>query len=86
MTPADRAILERLENEGNEELVLTPRLLADNTDYARTTVQEHLADLLEHGLVEYFDEPASVYQLSDRGRSYLAGDLDVSELEDDDEE
>ncbi|WP_323677553.1 MarR family transcriptional regulator [Halorubellus sp. PRR65] len=63
--------------------MLTPRLLADNSDYARTTVREHLLELLDHGLVEYYDEDAAVYQLSDRGRAYLAGDLDVSELDDD---
>lgn len=39
MTPTDRAILERLRNEGNDELVLTPGLIAENTDYARTTVR-----------------------------------------------
>ncbi|WP_435362332.1 helix-turn-helix domain-containing protein [Haloarchaeobius sp. DFWS5] len=86
MTPADRAILERLLNEGNEELVLTPRLIAENTDYARTTVREHLLVLMERGLVEYYDESGSIYQLSSLGRSYLSGDLDVDELEDDDEE
>lgn len=81
MTPADRAILERLWNEGNEELVLTPALIAENTDYARTTVREHMLELLEKGLVEYYDEERAIYRLTDRGRAYLEGELDSSKLE-----
>ena len=82
MTPADRVILERLQNEGNTELVLTPALIAENTDYARTTVREHLATLLEYGLVEYHDEERAIYRLSEKGRSYLNGNIDVSDIED----
>jgi len=81
MNPSDRAILERLRNRGNDELVLTPALIAENTDYARTTVREHIAELLEHGLVEYHDEERAIYRLSDRGRDYLNGELDADEIE-----
>lgn len=83
MTPADRAILERLANDDCDELVLTPALIAANTDYARTTVREHLGLLLSHGLVEYFDEDRAIYRLSEKGRTYLAGDLDPAVLEPD---
>jgi len=82
MTPADRAILERLQNEGNDELALTPALIAENTDYARTTVREHLGVLLDYELVEYHDEERAIYRLSEKGRSYLNGNIDVSEIED----
>lgn len=81
MTPVDRDVLEVLYNEGNRELVLTPRLIAENTDWKRNTVRRHVRLLAEHGLVEYYDEAAGIYQLSDRGRAYLAGELDVAELE-----
>ena len=81
MTPADRAILERLRNEGNDELVLTPDLIAENTDYARTTVREHILELRKHGLLEYHDEERAIYRLTKKGRQYLMGRLDVSELE-----
>jgi len=81
MTPADRAILERLLNEGNDELVLTPALVAENTDYARTTVREHVIELRNHGLVEYHDEERAIYRLTQKGRSYLAGELDADEIE-----
>ncbi len=84
MTPSDRDILEILANEGGRrELVLTPRLIAENTDWARDTIREHVVVLRDHNLIEYHDESAGIYQLSDRGRAYLAGNLDVSELDDD---
>ena len=82
MTPADRAILELLWNEGkNDELVLTPALIAENTDYARTTVREHMLELRNRGLVEYHDEERAIYRLTQKSRAYLAGELDVEELE-----
>lgn len=82
MTPTDRAILERLQNEGNDELVLTPGIIAENTDYARTTVREHISELRDHGLVEYHDESRAIYRLSETGRAYLAGEIPPEELED----
>jgi len=84
MTPMDRDILERLRNPGNSELVLTPRLIAENTDWGRDAVRAHILELRERDLVEYYDEEAGIYQLSDRGRSWLEGDLPTEALEDDD--
>lgn len=81
MTPVDRDILELLHNDAGRELVLTPGLIAENTDWERQTVREHLSDLLDHDLVEYHDESRAIYRLSARGRDYLAGKTDVSELE-----
>lgn len=83
MTPVDRAILERLENRGNDELVLTPGIIAENTDFARPTVREHIGELRQRGFVEYYDEGRAIYQLTDRGRKWLNGELDPDELEDD---
>ncbi|WP_211250843.1 winged helix-turn-helix domain-containing protein [Haladaptatus cibarius] len=83
MTPVDRSILELLRNEEGQELVLTPGLIAENTDWKRQTVREHVALLLEHELVEYHDESRAIYRLSDKGRQYLAGDLSADELEND---
>ncbi|SDN01893.1 hypothetical protein SAMN05192554_11250 [Haloarchaeobius iranensis] len=83
MTPVDRDILELLQNEpANRELVLTPRLISANLDWGRETIREHMLALRDHGLVEYYDEEAGIYQLSQRGRNYLSGDLDAEELED----
>ncbi|WP_323677552.1 ArsR family transcriptional regulator [Halorubellus sp. PRR65] len=76
MTHVDRSLLERLQNEGADELVLGPRPIADNTDFARSTVRTHLLELRDHNMVEYYDEEGGVYQLTDRGRAFLAGDED----------
>jgi predicted transcriptional regulator len=80
MTPVDRDILGLLENQG-QELVLTPGLIAANTDWSRQAVREHVLRLQAHGLVEYYDENRSIYQLSDRGRAWLRGDLPTEDLE-----
>ncbi len=82
MTPVDRDILELLYNDGGvHELVLSPRIIAENIDWSRQTVREHVMTLRSHGLVEYHDETGGVYRLSDRGRLYLEGDLAADELE-----
>ena len=82
MTPADRDILELLQNEGaDRELVLTPGLIAENTDWSRSTVRTHLMELRDRDFVAYDDEDRSIHRLTDRGRAYLAGDLDPDELE-----
>ena len=80
MTPVDRDILELLQNGGQRELILTPGVIAANTDWKRQTVREHLLLLSDHGLVEYHDESRALYRLSDRGRSYLHGEVDVDSL------
>lgn len=81
MTPMDRDILERLWNPGNNELVLSPRLIAENTDWGRDAVRSHMLELLEHNLVEYYDEDSGIYQLSERGRAWLEGDIPAEDLE-----
>jgi len=81
MTPVDRDILERLQNEGNRELVLTPALIAANTDWSHQAIREHVSNLREHELIEYHNRKRGVYRLSDRGRKYLSGEIEVSELE-----
>jgi predicted transcriptional regulator len=83
MTPMDRDILERLQNPGNKELVLTPRLIAENTDWGRDAVRDHVLRLREHNLIEYYDEEGGIYKLSDRGREWLNGELPAEELEED---
>lgn len=82
MAPVDRDILELLQNEGNRELVLNPRMIAENTDWERTTIREHVRTLYDHNFLEYHDKSGSIYQLSDRGRAFLRGDLDIDEIED----
>lgn len=69
-------------NPGNDELVLTPRLISENTDWSRTSVREHLVKLRDHGMVAYYDEDAGIYRLSDKGRAWLQGEISTDEIED----
>jgi len=81
MTPVDRDILERLWNERNRELRLTPAMIAENVDWGHQAVREHVLTLHDRGLIEYADEDRGVYRLSERGRSWLEGDLPTEQLE-----
>ncbi|OVE83132.1 winged-helix domain-containing protein [Natronolimnobius baerhuensis] len=45
-----------------------------------STVRQRLKELEEHGLLEKVDE-AGYYALSSKGEAYLAGELELSELE-----
>lgn len=76
MTQADNRILEILEESG---LTLSPKVLAYNADYTRNYMTNRLAELREAGLVERVDE--GLYQITDRGRQYLAGEISADELE-----
>lgn len=76
MTQADDRILETLEDSG---LRLSPRILAANIDYSRHYIARRLAKLEEEGLVTKIDE--GLYEITDQGRDYLAGDLDAEDLE-----
>jgi Mn-dependent DtxR family transcriptional regulator len=77
MTQADDRLLESLEGSN---LVLSPRILAVNTDYSRHYVSERLAILLDAELVEKEDE--GLYRITERGRAYLSGEIDADYLED----
>lgn len=81
MTNADDHILEFLLNEGNREIVASPRVIAENIDFNPGYVRQRMAKLLEKGLVDYYDKDAGIYQITDRGRDYLAGKLDKDDLE-----
>ncbi|MFB1063707.1 ArsR family transcriptional regulator [Natrinema sp. H-ect4] len=81
MTNADDHILEFLLNEGNREIVATPRVIAENIDFNPGYVRQRMSQLLDESLVEYYDEDAGFYQITDRGRAYLEGELKAEELE-----
>lgn len=76
MTRADDRILETL-SESN--LILSPHVLAVNTDYTRQHITNRLSKLTEAKLVEKVD--TGLYKITDRGRAYLTGELDAEELE-----
>ncbi|WP_435065972.1 winged helix-turn-helix domain-containing protein [Halobaculum sp. EA56] len=85
MTPVDRDILELLKNEGGRELVMNPRHIAENTDWSRPTVREHVRTLFENGMLEYYDESGSIYQLTEQANAFLEGQIAADELEDEEE-
>jgi len=85
MTRADDAILEFLLNEGNRPINASPAVVQANIEYQISHVRNRLRELHSAGLVEYYDEDRGIYEITDKGRAYLAGDLDVSELERDEE-
>ena len=81
MTRADDTILEFLLNAGNEDLIATPAVVEMNIEFGISTVRGRLRNLHEAGLVEYYDKSRGAYQISEKGKQYLEGELDASELE-----
>ena len=81
MTRADDSILEFLLNEGNRPIRATPAVIQANVDYQISHVRNRIRELHEAGLVEYYDEDRGIYQITDVGRAYLAGEIDADELE-----
>ncbi len=81
MTQGDDRILETLESSG---LVLSPSVIAYNTDYTRNYINKRMRKLLNKGLFERHTE--GLYSITDKGRAYLKGEIDASELEDADTE
>lgn len=88
MTGNDDTILEFLDQQG---LALKPADIEYNintrtsADISYTTVNRRLKKLLAAGLVEKEDEQGGRYAVTAKGREYLAGELDASELESDNE-
>jgi len=78
--PTDDRILEALESG----LRLTPAVIAENIDRTRQHVSRRLSDLTDHGLVEKPNR--GYYEITDRGRAYLSGELGADELEPNDAE
>ena len=76
MTQGDDRILETLESSG---IVLSPAVIAYNTEYTRNYVNKRIRKLRDASLVERVDE--GYYRITDRGRAYLSGSLDADDLE-----
>lgn len=47
---------------------------------AHSTVKRRLRTLTDHNLAEKVEDEAGYYAITDKGRKYLAGDLDASKL------
>ena len=83
MTGNDDTILEYLHEK---DLALPPgalhfNLMREGIEIGYSTVRRRLKLLDSAGLIENEAEEGTYYAISERGRQYLAGDLDASELE-----
>ena len=76
MNQTDDRVLELLD-ESN--LILSPAVVAKNLDYSRNWVSRRMSKLSNVGLVEEVDR--GYYQISEKGRAYLSGEIDASSLE-----
>lgn len=81
MKGADQSILQLLGPP--RYLELTPSNIARNVGLSRGYTSERLTALVEHDLIVVDDESGShpYYSISDKGRSFLAGDLQLDELQ-----
>ena len=75
MSQCDNRILEFL-NE--TDIVATPFVIANNIDYSRQYVNQRIRILATNGLVENTGD--GLYRITDLGRAYLNGELDVDDL------
>lgn len=73
--PIDDRILEVL---GSSELVLSPSIIAFNIEKTREEVGRRLSELTNRRFVNRVER--GKYEITDRGRAYLSGELDASEL------
>ncbi|RAW46902.1 MarR family transcriptional regulator [Halorubrum sp. 48-1-W] len=76
MNQTDDRVLELL---AESDLILTPAVIAKNLEYTRNWVSRRIGKLEAADLVEPVD--AGYYRITDRGRAYLAGELDSDDLE-----
>lgn len=85
MTGNDDSILEFL---GENNVALAPRgleinLQREGVSISKRTIQRRVKKLHRKGLVEKVHEDAGYYAITEKGRKYLSGELDASDLEDD---
>lgn len=77
-----------LEFFADRDIALSPRSLQynldarENIDIPYSTINHRLGILVDHGLVEKEDPEGGRYAITEKGRQYLAGELDRDDLED----
>jgi predicted transcriptional regulator len=81
MSPIDYEILLFFEDH---EILVSPKVLGANIEYDRQYTSKRCRKLTQEGILEQ-DGESGLYGLSDRGRRFLAGELDAEEFERDEE-
>ena len=76
MKPTDDLILELLEEEGQ----YPPKIIAEKIDKHPKYVGKRCRELRDHDLLRNLGR--GLYQITDLGKAYLAGELDTTELDD----
>jgi len=76
MKPSDRPILEELAEYGGW---MTPKGLSLNLPYTSNWTGQRLRALVNHGLAERHEEVAG-YRITERGRKFLASEIDADDL------
>ena len=80
-SPVDYEILLFFENH---DIEASAKVISANIEYDRQYVSKRLRELADESLLQKNDE-SGLYELSEHGRDFLAGDLNASDLEGDDE-
>lgn len=65
---------------GNVHYHVAERL--GQTEKSRSTFSRRMKNLANNGLLRVVDEDKSLYEITDMGHAYLAGDLDADDLQD----
>ncbi len=78
MTRGDDAILEFFHEK---DIVANPAVVAFNIDFSAGYIRRRMRRLLDADLLRLVDEDKAMYQITDRGRAYLSGELDKDDLE-----
>lgn len=76
MSPIDYEILLFFEEH---DIFVSPKVLGANIDYDRQYTSKRCRKLMDEGILQ--KDESGLYTLTEKGRRFLAGDLDASELE-----
>jgi len=79
LQPADNYILEYVRRAGKQ----TPKTISWNVPYGYSTAATRCPTLAEHGLLSRVEDEHGGYELSERGRQYLDGELSPADLRED---
>lgn len=78
MTKSDDAILELL---AETDIAIPPAVISYNIEISHPTVRRRLPKLLDYDLVRKASKEKGYYEITEKGRRYLVGEIDASELE-----
>lgn len=82
LRPSDYPIVDEISDYGGW---MKPATLALNLPYSRDHISRRCLELSKHGLLERYGDNTAAYRITNRGRDYLADELEVDDLQLDDE-